>query len=54
MSVNLETSSHLTLLSKNLRFGTETVTYRVSLLRNLIPDKIRNVSSLKNFKREIK
>ena len=37
-----------------VKFGTERVTYRGPQIWNLIPDDIKYVSSLENFKREIK
>ena len=52
--MTLKTSNHFTLLAKKLRFGTETISFRRAQMWNLIPNNIKNASSLKNVKREIK
>ena len=39
---------------KSVRFETKKVTYRGNQIWNLIPVNFNNVSSLKNFKKEIK
>lgn len=39
---------------KNARSWTETVTHRGPQIQNLIPDKVKNVYFLENFKRKIK
>ena len=38
---------------KTVRFGTETFTYRVPQIWNLIPENIRNSSSFETFKEKI-
>ena len=51
ISITLETSSHF---AKIFEIGTETITCRDPQIGNLIPENIKNVSSLENFKSEIK
>ena len=51
ISITLETSSHF---AKIFVIGTETITCRDPQIVNLIPENIKNLSSLENFKSEIK
>ena len=51
ISITLETSSHF---AKIFEIGTETITCRDPQIGNLIPENIKIVSSLENFKTEIK
>ena len=41
-------------LRRTVKFGTETISYRGPQIWNLIPERIRSLETLNNFKKEIK
>ena len=41
-------------LKRTVKFGTETISYRVPQIWNLIPERLRELETLNKFKKDIK